>query len=55
MNEEQKLAEFARVVLATMQADTEWSSDTLEAIANVAASMGLARGVDGSFRAMVEV
>ena len=35
-----RLAEFGRAVLVTLERDDEWSSDTLDAIANDAGELG---------------
>lgn len=52
---ELKLIEFAECVLARLENDEEWSSDTTDDIATMAHDMGLSEtGDDGMFRVKEE-
>lgn len=55
MNDEERdraLIDFARYVLAVLDSDEEWSSDTLDLISTDAIERGLARDDRGMFRAV---
>lgn len=47
------LEEFARFVLRVMEDDKDWGADTLERISARAEKLGLARDVDGYFKAVL--
>lgn len=53
MTPAERLAEFARFVLQVMEDDKDWGADTLERIAARAEKLGLAKDVDGFFKAVL--
>lgn len=52
---EKDLIAFAKLTLATLELDEEWSSDTADVIAEIAFNLKLANpGTDGMFHSTVD-
>ena len=52
---DERLAQFGHTVLEVLEAESDWSADTMERIAREASSLGLARtGPDGLFESLAD-